>query len=984
MCMSRFMVSWIAIISLLCVGKAHAYFDTPWITPANPLPGQEVFVNMAGGYCDTVAERPGYPVVARDGNLVEFLEYGNHFEPGDELCVYPPYWTVSRSIGTFAEGDFILIVSLAYDNPPFGMATMQLGTIRFAVKAPTIAAPVPTVGAFAIGTLLFGLCALAVWRLRKTSVLFIFIALSCVPLQGRAQDAVPIQLLLTNAPGAPLPAQVISWVQASKRTAMPPLAAFNIKTPLAGNYLIPDRAAGDFLAWLDLNPHSARKKLEDYVVVSFAAADIPVALAALQADPYVAAAFLAPDYDFAGVGLIHFEITPGGPAAADDQYGWFAMNLDAAWRLASGYALIGQIDMGLHEQHAALRQFTDSTWIGGNFVKAASRDVSLTAQPAQAGFDASDVDEKKSMWIGAGSCTATGGFLSPAILGHGTHVAGLLAANGASALGVQGTCKHCGISAWKVAYLECTGGPKVTPKFNSSAADRAQAQSVDIGAQVLSQSYGAPNPTGTTRCATHAYLPTCLSIDYAMGRDVVTVAASGNTRQALNFPASEPRVVSAGGFQHDRTFWDESPGNSTNCPAPPMTAQCGSNFSKATAGFHRTHQEVLGSARRVLSTTYPNTTWVDYAECGDGYGTPMGDGIGWCTGTSMAAPQIAGAIGLLRSINPLVPQGRPVTAAGEAMGVRTVLAQTASQGSAWDPKLGHGIPDVAQAARRMLGTTAGATARNRVTPLFRLHQATARDFAETSSPQYALSLLINQTKNYLQPATGLGAQPASVPSYAFPHAAYDPANPNAPYDSTPPPIARAAIYVLTTEHRPRSKWPELRPLHLMSRNKVNGKDHLLATTKSEIETAHAAGYDLRTIQGYIFQPCAPESVCIPPAAERLWRKSKGTDADCAVFLESERIAFEAAGYTATCPTGGATMIGYAYPATDSDGDGLPDGFEYVVGTDSQSADSDGDGVPDGIEFPLAGVAIDDPCMGGSFGASRCGADRIFDDGFDGF
>ncbi len=83
------------------------------------------------------------------------------------------------------------------------------------------------------------------------------------------------------------------------------------------------------------------------------------------------------------------------------------MNLDAAWRLASGYALVGQVDMGLYVQGAAFRQFSGSTYIGGNFIPVASKDVGLTGLSAQPGFDSTDVDEKKAMYISDTACTPT-------------------------------------------------------------------------------------------------------------------------------------------------------------------------------------------------------------------------------------------------------------------------------------------------------------------------------------------------------------------------------------------------------------------------------------------------------------------------------------------------------------------------------------------------------------------------------------------------
>jgi hypothetical protein len=652
-------VAQLAIVWLaLFAHSACAFFDPPWITPTSPVAGETVAVNIRHGICDSILGRDGFPQITQEGNSIHIVYYGVHYEPGDELCIFG-IGTVTTEFGAFPDGTYTLTVDLLYNHPVFGPTILNIGVVPFTVSARETSMPVPTIGvfgAFALAALL----AVAVARRSRAQLSFFLLLPLLGLLKGvRAQNTQTIQIVLSQAFGAPTPTQVVTWMQSSPRSATPPLTAFKTKAPLGGDYLIPDRATGDFRTWLNANPNSARRKLEDIVLASYLVTDIPAALTALQADPYVADAGVTPISAFNSVGLIEFIVVPGGPPAGNDQYGWFDMNVDAAWQRASGYALVGHIDMGLFEQHVGLRQFNGSSYVAGNFVKAASRDVGLTGQPTQSGFDPTNVDEKKAMYISDPGCTSTPGLLQPAYLGHGTHTAGLLAANGASGIGVQGTCKHCGIAEWKSTYLACSHAftpPAVVPIFNDDGANRAKAQTVDIGAQILSMSFGISSHAGVYACRTayHTFAM-CLDIEYATGRDVAQVASSGNVRDELDFPASDKRVISAGGFNESDTFWDDSP----NCPPYPYGAQCGSNFSELHSAQYLTHQELLGSAKHVLSTTYPNTTWVDYAECGDGYGTPMGDGIGWCTGTSMSAPQVAGVVGILRSINPIAPQCYP-------------------------------------------------------------------------------------------------------------------------------------------------------------------------------------------------------------------------------------------------------------------------------------------------------------------------------------
>ncbi len=118
--------------------------------------------------------------------------------------------------------------------------------------------------------------------------------------------------------------------------------------------------------------------------------------------------------------------------------------------------------------------------------------------------------------------------------GHGTAVAGVVAARGDNGIGLAGACWLCLVMPVKVLGADGTG----------TTADVAAGiiWAADHGARVINLSLGAP---GTTLALSEA-------IGYAAGKDAVVIASAGNSGVATPFyPAAEGSVIGVAASNED-------------------------------------------------------------------------------------------------------------------------------------------------------------------------------------------------------------------------------------------------------------------------------------------------------------------------------------------------------------------------------------------------------------------------------------------------
>ena len=286
--------------------------------------------------------------------------------------------------------------------------------------------------------------------------------------------------------------------------------------------------------------------------------------------------------------------------------------------------------------------------------------------------------------IGAGVNIQNGGTTVTDTVGHGTFIAGLIAAIDGNGIGGRGVA-----GATPVMPVRLTTNDNIS----DAAAAAGIVWAVNHGARVINLSFGG---AGLSQIETSA-------LDYAHQHDVLVVAAAGNNaaaqanRNLVQYPAAAIGGT-RGGWSNGLSVGATTP---SGAPAAFSTFNDGVSIAAPGAG--------AGSCGDGVFSSVPgNKTllWDGNNPCAPTFGAvgnPDGR-YGYGEGTSFSTPIVAGAAALVRGANTRLT--------AEQTG--DVLRRSAHQtlGSGWNQKTGAGVVDItaAVALARRYDTTPPAPA----------------------------------------------------------------------------------------------------------------------------------------------------------------------------------------------------------------------------------------------------------------------------------
>jgi thermitase len=252
--------------------------------------------------------------------------------------------------------------------------------------------------------------------------------------------------------------------------------------------------------------------------------------------------------------------------------------------------------------------------------------------------------------------------------GHGTHLAGIAAATGNNAQGIAGIAYSARIMPVKVMNDTCSG--------SYSRLIQGIFYAVDNGARVIVISSGATVESVYLRDA----------LIYARQRGVVVAAAAGNNNNAVPFyPAAYPEAICVAGSD--------------------------ANDNRYTSSNYGSHVDIAAPASSVHSTYWNSASGSTYANM---------------SGTSMAAPHVAGVAALLLARNPALTVGE----------IETILSSTADDRDApgWDPYFGAGRVNAWRAVEAAGATLPAPTATPTAIPPTPTPTVTPTPTAELPTP----------------------------------------------------------------------------------------------------------------------------------------------------------------------------------------------------------------------------------------------------------
>lgn len=197
-------------------------------------------------------------------------------------------------------------------------------------------------------------------------------------------------------------------------------------------------------------------------------------------------------------------------------------------------------------------------------------------------------------------------------LGHGTHVAGIIAGRGAPPNGIRGLAPGVTLRSYRVFG-------KASETASNYAILKALDRAVNDGCDLVNMSLGG---RGVVDPATHD------AITYARARGTLVICASGNDyRQGVGAPARDPLAVAVSAMGRQGTF-------------PPNTSE----FGDVQAPFGKDRQNFIAAFSNVGLD-------IDLTAPGVGIISTVPGGYAVMDGTSMACPAVTGAAARLLALH---------------------------------------------------------------------------------------------------------------------------------------------------------------------------------------------------------------------------------------------------------------------------------------------------------------------------------------------